>query len=261
MGRWAKFVGAGLGLMALGPVGMVLGYIIGKNIDEEHLLDGGTYQYNGDEEEIRSNLGNLLFSNVLGFMAAIVKADGVVKTSEVKAVMDSLEKIYKLDSSDMAMARNAFAQMLSTRLNIRELGDSFNKYANKAMKLTLIATLFKVSYADGDLSTAEEKMINAIARYIHISRFELRSIKASFGYNERTRTYYSSNDEEKKSYDILGVSEETPVEEIKKRYRTLVKEYHPDKFQSIDEVAAGIASNKMAEINRAYHTIKSARGI
>lgn len=55
-------------------------------------------------------------------------------------------------------------------------------------------------------------------------------------------------------YDILGVSKEASDEEIKKAYRSLAKQYHPDLHP--DNPSAG---KKMDEINVAYDTIKKMR--
>ncbi|MBQ5317362.1 MAG: DnaJ domain-containing protein [Oscillospiraceae bacterium] len=54
------------------------------------------------------------------------------------------------------------------------------------------------------------------------------------------------------AYKILGLSYGASEEEIKKRYRALVKEYHPDLHPG-DEQAA----RKMSEINEAYEQIRS----
>ncbi len=257
MGKWAKFIGAGLGFACLGPLGGILGYYIGKNIGVELDFSG---PFNNNSDYIKTNRGNILFTNILGFMAAIVKADKVVKTSEIKEVMSSLEAMYNLDAVDMRMAKETFDQMLNTSINVRELAESFNKYANKPMKLVLLSALFNISLADGAMNSQEEKMINNIARYIGLSEYEVRSVKASRGYNEGAGRVYTSGEELKRAYDVLGVTESDSQEEIKKQYRELVKQYHPDQFQSIDEAAHKMASEKMSSINNAYNTIKKARG-
>ena len=53
-------------------------------------------------------------------------------------------------------------------------------------------------------------------------------------------------------YDVLGVSPDAGDDEIKKKYRSLVKQYHPDLHPDDPE-----AARKMSEINAAYEQIKS----
>ena len=55
---------------------------------------------------------------------------------------------------------------------------------------------------------------------------------------------------EKNYYDILGVKKDASDADIKKRYRKLVRQYHPDVSDDPD------ADTKIAEINNAYETIR-----
>ena len=55
---------------------------------------------------------------------------------------------------------------------------------------------------------------------------------------------------EKNYYDILGVKKDATDADIKKKYRKLVRQYHPDVSDDPD------ADNKIAEINNAYETLR-----
>lgn len=61
----------------------------------------------------------------------------------------------------------------------------------------------------------------------------------------------------KDPYQVLGVSPDATDEEIKDKYRTLVKKYHPDKFTDSD--LAELANEKMKDINSAYDEIQKMR--
>ena len=58
-------------------------------------------------------------------------------------------------------------------------------------------------------------------------------------------------------YEVLGVSENASDEEIKKAYRKLAKQYHPDNY--VDNPLKDLASEKMKSINEAYDTIQKQR--
>ena len=63
---------------------------------------------------------------------------------------------------------------------------------------------------------------------------------------------------QKNPYEVLGVKEYASEEEIKKAYRTLVKQYHPDRYT--DNPLQDLADEKLREINQAYDTIMSNKG-
>jgi DnaJ-domain-containing protein 1 len=55
---------------------------------------------------------------------------------------------------------------------------------------------------------------------------------------------------------VLGVSEQADMNEIKKAYRTLVKQHHPDRFASESEAEQNIANERFLEIQKAYETLE-----
>ena len=54
-------------------------------------------------------------------------------------------------------------------------------------------------------------------------------------------------------YEVLGVKENASQDEIKKAYRELVKQYHPDKY--VDNPLKDLAEEKLREINEAYDVL------
>ena len=63
------------------------------------------------------------------------------------------------------------------------------------------------------------------------------------------------------AYDILGVSENVPVEEVKKAYLALATKYQPDKAAKLGDEAIRQATESMKQINEAWEVVKMARGI
>ena len=58
-------------------------------------------------------------------------------------------------------------------------------------------------------------------------------------------------------YQVLGVNENASDEEIRKAYLELVKKYHPDQYGN--NPLAGLAQEKLKEVNEAYDTITKQR--
>ena len=73
------------------------------------------------------------------------------------------------------------------------------------------------------------------------------------GSYQRTGTYTSNRS---RYYRILGLKDGASQEEIKKAYRQLAKEHHPDKFVNASDSEKKFHENKMKEINEAYENLK-----
>ena len=61
-------------------------------------------------------------------------------------------------------------------------------------------------------------------------------------------------------YDVLGIKDTATKDEIKKAYRTMVKKYHPDKLQHMDEVYRNGAEEKFRKVQEAYEQLQKERG-
>ena len=113
----------------------------------------------------------------------------------------------------------------------------------------MIDILLRVSVADGTLNAAEEALILKAVNTFHFSDTQYRTLKSK---------YVQDID---KHYATLGTDRSATDEQIKKQYRKLVHEYHPDKIASkgLPEEFTRFAENKFREIQEAYDSIKKER--
>ena len=115
-------------------------------------------------------------------------------------------------------------------------------------RLQILHFLFSIANADGHVSEPEVKEINLIAGYLAINLRDFESIKAMF-FNKPDR-----------AYRILEVEKTASPAEIKKAYRTMVKKYHPDKLQHMDEVYRKGAEQKFRKVQEAYEQLQKEIG-
>lgn len=118
------------------------------------------------------------------------------------------------------------------------------KYAypkNRALFKTLVDRLFRIAATDGSISAAEEKLLARIAHMLELSASDYMEIR-----DHHTAVSHA--------YHVLGVDRRTSPAIVKKRYRELMREYHPDKFSSktLSPDVAQILRLKASEINDAY---------
>lgn len=72
-------------------------------------------------------------------------------------------------------------------------------------------------------------------------------------YQRNTSSTYTTD--KSKYYSILGVNRGASQDEIKKAYRKLAKEHHPDRFVNSSDSEKKYHENKMKEINDAYENL------
>ncbi|MBV69603.1 MAG: molecular chaperone DjlA, partial [Pelagibacterales bacterium] len=112
---------------------------------------------------------------------------------------------------------------------------------------------FAIAYADETLHHREEKMLIRISEIFNITKEDYNRIKKIYDNKNN-----SPHQNLKKFYELLNVSENDSLESIKKKYRDIIKEYHPDTIQGkgLPEEFINFANKKLVDFNEAYNEIK-----
>jgi len=184
-------------------------------------------------------------------IAKIAKADGRVSEAEIKSIENFMVKDLSLNQASKMIATNIF----KTAINSRETFESFavqfyNQFKNQPQLLEMmIDILARVSAADDNISPMKEDLILKAANIFNLKNDRYETIISR--YVKKTNKYYA----------VLGCKETDSLEEIKKRYRKLILEYHPDKIISkgLPEDFIKFANDKFREIKEAYDIIKKER--
>ena len=242
MAKWkGKAIGAGLGFLFGGPFGAILGTITGDFFDKtlKQIPTGGP----SSNQERSLNF----VTHLVGILISIAKADGHVSTQEINVIERAFVS-FGFKGEDLSFIRNLINHTSRADLDLRAVCYEFKQYSSYEERLSLLRIVYLVAFADKELHHKEERMINDIIGLVEINPDDAFEIRGEF---------CSDND---KHYRILNVTSSTSIEDIKKSYRHLSKQYHPDRVSHLGDEFAKLASDKFQIINNAYEEIKKEKG-
>lgn len=239
MAKFGKWIGAGLGWAFGGPIGGIIGLGLGWMFDSASQQDverGYTGTTTGD-----------FAVSLLVLLAAVMKADGRVMQSELNYVKSFLNQKFGTASANEAL--RMLRHLLKQNIPLKDICYQIKSQLDYPSRLELVHLLYGLASADALISEPERRVIDEISWYLGITSADQQSIKSMFVKSSES------------VYKILGLDANASDEEVKKAYRTLAKEYHPDKVSYLGDDIKKSAEEKFKKINDAYESIKNQRGI
>lgn len=243
--RW--FLGL-LGMVYFRWPGAILGFVIGSVID--NMNAGKTYNRGGSifGRTATQNIPAEFELKLLALASVVIKADGKVDQSELDYVRRYFVQAYGKERANTTF-RLFNDQIKKSGVSAVNLAQELKAYLRYESRLQVLHFLFSVAKADGLVSESEVKQLEIIARAFGLNVNDFNSIKAMFF------------DQPDRAYEILEVPKTATDAEIKKAYRTMVKKYHPDKLQDMDEAYRKGAEEKFRAVQEAYERIQKERGL
>jgi DnaJ like chaperone protein len=262
---WGKIIGGLIGLFRGGLTGIVLGIFLGHMVDR--FLAGIT-----GVGTTRKSFFEALFSS-LGHLS---KADGKVTETEIRMVESLMERM-DITGEERQRAIRFFNQGKQSDFDLELALQSFVKYSvvRQDLRLMFMEIIVEAAFSSGTVSQQEHAVLLRIARALRIPRqlfsamMQARGAPAGAygqGSYSQSRSYRASSGNTSgtldQAYAQLGLTRKASDSEIKKAYRKLVSQYHPDKLVSrgLPEEMMNIAKTRVREINTAYDQIKQVRG-
>jgi DnaJ like chaperone protein len=239
MSKYAKWIVGGLGWAFGGPIGGILGYLVGSAVDAVKFttVEGQT--------QTNTRQGDFVMS-LLVLVAAVMKADGKVLRSELDYVKANLIQSFGVGRASEALT--VLRDILKQEIRVEEICNQIQHHMDYSSRLQLMHFLFGIAQADGRIDQDEQNLIDKISYYIGIQSGDYESIKSMF---------VKSNDA---NYKILGLTPEASDEEVKKAYRKMAIKYHPDKVSYLGEDVQKDAKEKFQKVSEAFEQIKKERG-
>lgn len=194
-------------------------------------------------------------------MGALCKADGQVTQDEIQ-VAEKLFVRLRLTAEQRKLAQTAFGRGKGEGFDLdAELARvrQITRSQRSLLQMFLQVQLSAVS-ADGELHPAEHEMLMRVARGLGLPEAEIQQLEAMLRRGGKARGV-SSEEQLDDAYKVLGVSPDASDAEIKRAYRRLMSQNHPDKLASkgMPESMREMAEQKTSEISHAYDVIKQAR--
>jgi DnaJ like chaperone protein len=237
--KFAKWIGGALGWAFGGPLGAVFGFILGSALD-------GSSRPMGQYRAGSTTQGDFKMA-LLALLAAVMKADGKHKKSELNFIKDSFTQMFGY--SDAREAMPMLKELLKQDIPVRDICDQVKRHMDHPARLELFHLLFALALADNHFDPAEERLLKSMASYMNISDKDFNSIKAMFVPDTDS------------AYKILEVSPNASDDEVRKAYRRMAMKYHPDRVAHLGEDVVKSANEKFQSVNKAWNDIKKQRGI
>ena len=192
--------------------------------------------------------------------AKVAKADGRIDELEAELIgnmFDDIAKVFPQPEVVKGFLKEIFAEEKNRPKNLDSVVSQLYVLINRdrAKRQMMMSFLINIAFIDGKVTHAEENILTKIAAFLHFSSDEFEGMMNQFRSSYTNVTTHSSLNE---AYEILGANKEDDIKSIKKKYRTLVRKYHPDiiQAQGADEDYINDAMHKTQKINEAYEVIK-----
>lgn len=263
MSWWGKLLGGTFGFVLGGPLGAILGASLGHNFDKG--LEGDEQEQLGliKVEKVQS----ALFTATFSMMGHLAKSDGVVSKAEI-AVAESVMQQMRLSPEQKRLAINLFekgkAPDFPAQAVLKQLRAECN-FRHNLLQMFL-EILVVTALADGDLQPAERQVLDAAATSVGFTREEfqhiLQRLQASQRMHGRQEAGTTPAARLTDAYRTLGVDREAGDDEVKRAYRRLMNQHHPDKLvaKGLPQEMMDMANQKTQEIKAAYELIRDSRG-
>lgn len=244
-------------LLVLAIVGFVFYYINRnyKSSDYERIKVDGRQKFDGNLAEHEAGL-------LVALMAKVAKADGKVSELEAEVLSHTFTDISNhFENSEQIREelKAIYKREMNSFENTIDIAKKYLKLTKKeySKRLKVMEYLLNLAFIDNDFSKTEFMITEDISNALEIKKVDFEHLISQF---EHFYTQKRNNKElsVQKACEVLGVNITDDFSTIKKKYRSLVKEHHPDIVAGRGESQTIIdqATAKLQEINEAYELIK-----
>jgi DnaJ like chaperone protein len=258
MAWWGTLLGGTLGYMFGGPLGALLGAALGRNFDQGIKVTDRHAEFGpGQQERVQA----AFFTATFSVMGHVAKSDGKVTSDEIAAT-ESIMARMQLDARQRKAAIQLFNEGKKTGFPLHDVLKQFLHECHRRRSLVQMFLEIQIAtaMADGTLHAAERRLLFSIGTQLGFAPAEIEQLlhlAGPAGPQARRAPPLSE------AYAMLGVDSKADDATVKKAYRRLMNQHHPDKLiaKGLPEEMIQVATEKTQQIKAAYEQIRKARNM
>ena len=235
------------------------------------ILGGAIFLFMNVQSSNRKKQANVDEAKFLvSLLAKVAKSDGRVSELEARLITQVLDDLSQKVSGVSGVREYLKEIYNSQKENVDNAYETARNY-KRAFNLnydTCVARLtffLNLAYIDGEFNKSEQDVIRNIAYGFGIDKETLDEIIYKFDsfYGSRFGADHDEMSQENDAFEVLGLSKNASLDEVKARYKELVRQYHPDILMGRGESKEVIerSTKKLQEINEAYGRLKEKFGV
>jgi DnaJ like chaperone protein len=206
-------------------------------------------------EQSQTESHNRFVSLLVQILIHIAKIDGEISRDEIQTIQRFFQYNLRYTPTQMLWIKELIKEATASPRPLDSLLQEFKLTFAYEPRLILLELVYQVLYTKVRVPEEELRIARNIADYLEISSYDQRTIEAKYTYG-RQQTAATSRDMAEQYYAVLGLEPGADMETVKKAYRKLSMQYHPDKVRHLGDEFRTVAEEKMKEINQAYDYFK-----
>lgn len=254
---WGTVLGGTLGFMFGGPLGALLGAALGRNFDRGIKI---TDQHGGFDTGQQERVQAAFFTATFSVMGHIAKADGKVTAAEITATESVMGRM-QLNALQRKAAIKLFNEGKKDNFPLHDVLEQFRHECMRRRNLVQMFLEIQIAtaMADGHFHASEKRILFNIGEQLG---FDRASIEHLFSFSGGGPSSDGNRQPPVSSaYQVLGIDKTASDAEVKKAYRRMMSQHHPDKLiaKGLPEEMIKLATDKTQKIKAAYEQITASR--